>query len=144
MISLPPTFTQFIRALQEHEPLTVDELWNIAAFLQLVLLESILNAAHALLRAARVRQTRRCSPRAYRAYFPSIRTDWSFLIEPLIAFDVELRQDPEGIYEKMDFESRQLYRKRVAFIARQSDCTETEVAQAALDLARDGSSTRHG
>src|SRR5580692_951321 len=35
----------------------------------------------------------------------------------------------------MDFESREAYRKRVAEIARFSDCTELEVAQAALTLA---------
>ena len=31
-----PTFLAFIQALQAHEPLTFDELWNIAAFLQFV------------------------------------------------------------------------------------------------------------
>jgi hypothetical protein len=39
----------------------------------------------------------------------------------------------------MDFESRELYRKRIAFIACRSDCTESQVAQAALDLAGQGS-----
>jgi cyclic beta-1,2-glucan synthetase len=29
----------------------------------------------------------------------------------------------------MDFDSREFYRKRVAFIARHSDCTESQVAQ---------------
>ena len=61
----------------------------------------------------------------------------SSLIEPLIVFDATLRQDPAGAYAAMDFESRELYRKRVASIARHSDCTEPQVAQAALD-ARPG------
>ena len=39
----------------------------------------------------------------------------------------------------MDFDSREFYRKRVAMIARRSDCTETQVAQTALELARQGS-----
>ncbi len=38
----------------------------------------------------------------------------------------------------MDFDSREFYRKRVAMIARRSDCTEAQVAQTALDLAREG------
>ncbi len=43
-----------------------------------------------------------------------------------------LLQDPAETYERMDFDKKRLYRKRVAFIARHSDCTESEVAQAAL------------
>ena len=38
----------------------------------------------------------------------------------------------------MDFESRELYRKRVAFIALHSDYSENEVAQSVLNLAREG------
>ena len=33
----------------------------------------------------------------------------------------------------MDFESRELYRKRISFVARYSDCTEVEVAEIALE-----------
>ena len=40
---------------------------------------------------------------------------------------------PVNAYRFMDFDSREAYRKRVAEIARYSDCTEMEVAQAALD-----------
>ena len=46
------TFTAFIRALQDHDPLTVFELWNLAAFLRFCLLEAIIDQAHALLRNA--------------------------------------------------------------------------------------------
>jgi cyclic beta-1,2-glucan synthetase len=61
--------------------------------------------------------------------------DWFSLIEPMVVFDPILQQDPAGAYLPMDFESREAYRKRVAAIARHSDCTESEVAKAALDLA---------
>ena len=64
-------------------------------------------------------------------------TDWAYLMEPLILFDAALRHDPAQAYSNMDFDSREFYRKRVAFIARHSDCTEYQVAQAALDLARE-------
>ncbi len=53
----------------------------------------------------------------------------------MVVFDPILQQDPAGAYLPMDFESREAYRKRVAAIARHSDCTESEVAKAALDLA---------
>ena len=65
--------------------------------------------------------------------------DWVYLIEPLIVLDKFLRQDPAGTFEEMDFETRELYRKRIAIVARRSDCSESQVAQAALELARGGS-----
>ena len=71
-------------------------------------------------------------------------TDWAFLMEPLILFDAALRQDPAQAYASMDFDSREFYRKRVAFIAHHSDCSEYQVAQAALDLARESQAKSAG
>ena len=133
----PQSFQAFIRALQEQEPFTVGELWNIAAFLKFALLESMLEEAQTLLR----------SPESVTAPLLPVRlkslrsighAKWVYIIEPLIAFDAILRQDPGGTYERMDFESREQYRMRVAIIARYSDWTESQVAQGALDLARQG------
>jgi cyclic beta-1,2-glucan synthetase len=56
--------------------------------------------------------------------------DWVSIIEPLITFDALLREDPAESYSCMDFESRESYRKRIAFIAR------------ALRLQRDPGSSR--
>src|SRR5204863_2783779 len=50
-----------------------------------------------------------------------------------------LRQDPAGAYAGMDFESRDLYRKKLANIAEHSDSTELEVAEAVLSLSREAS-----
>ena len=128
------SFDLFVRVLQEREQLTVDELWDFPAFLKFALFEAILDEAEEELR----------SPESVPASFFVVRFnslrmianwDWSSVIEPLIGFDAILRQDPAGIYGRMDFESRELYRRRIAFIARRSDCSEAQVAQAALDLA---------
>ena len=131
------TFRSFVRACQEHEPFNVDELWNIAAFLRFVLLEWILERTRTLLRSSGS-----AGAEALPVWLKSLRAitnaDLVFLIEPLITFDALLKQDPAGAYVRMDFESRELYRKHIALIARYSDCTEREVAQAALDLAREG------
>ncbi len=130
-------FHDLIDALQAHDPLTLDELWIVSGILKFTLLEALLDDARILL----------CSPDAIAgppllAHLTSLRaiadTDWPSLMEPLIQFDAALRQDPAQAYGSMDFESREFYRKRVAFIALHSDCTETQVAQAALDLAREG------
>lgn len=130
----PESFSTFLRDLQTREPLTLEELANIASFLQFVVLESLLNEARAWLRSPKSESSPDLA-----AYLNSLvairRAAWAELIEPLIVFDGLLRQDPARAYEHMDIQSRELYRQRVAFLARRSDCTEVEVAQAALDLA---------
>jgi cyclic beta-1,2-glucan synthetase len=132
-----PTFRMFIGELQAHEPLAVEELWSITNFLQFVLLESLLAEARALLGSSVALQQSLVAVR-----LRSLRTinhaDWVSIVEPLIAFDATLREDPAEAYACMDFESRESYRKRVAFIARHSDYTESEIALAALELAREG------
>ncbi|MGH9604448.1 MAG: glucoamylase family protein, partial [Terracidiphilus sp.] len=138
-----PTFHAFVREFQAREQLTVDELWDFPAFLKYGLLESLLDQA----------QSQFSSPEsvvasAFSQRLGGLRTignlDWAFQIEPLIAFDSLLLEDPAGVYGSMDFESRELYRKRIALIARRSDCTESEVAQAALDLAQRGQTQSNG
>ncbi|MGA7341897.1 MAG: glucoamylase family protein [Terracidiphilus sp.] len=132
-----PAFRDLIHALQAHDPLTLDELWNASAFLKFTLLELLLEDARLLMRSPGS-----APGSSVAAHLKSLRTvthtDWAFLMEPLILFDATLRQDPAQAYASMDFDSREFYRKRVALIARHSDCTESQVAQAALDLAREG------
>jgi len=126
----------FIQGLQKHEPLTLDELWNLPAFLDFILLESILDKAGLLLQRPHLNPVLPIG-----THLKSLRSisnaDWQSLIEPLILFDSSLRQDPAHAYAAMDFSSREMYRHRVAFVAHHSDCTESEVAQAVLDLARE-------
>jgi hypothetical protein len=131
------TFRSFVKAYQAAEPFTVGELWNIAAFLRFVLLETMLDDARKLLRSPDAEMASALSVRL-KSLRAITNTDLVFLIEPLITFDAHLNQDPSGTYTRMDFESREIYRKRIAYVARNSDCTEGQVAHAALDLARRG------
>jgi cyclic beta-1,2-glucan synthetase len=132
-----PTFHAFMEAVQAHEPLNVEELWSIGTFLKFALLQLILVMARDMLRSAGSD-----SVPLLLAHIKSMQSvsnaDWVYLIEPLIVLDEFLRQDPAGAFEHMDFESRELYRKRVALVARRSDSNESRVAQAALELAREG------
>ena len=130
------TFRTFICDLQAFEPLEVGELWSITSFLSFALLESLLVEARTLLGTPAGLQKPLISVRL-RSLRIINRADWVSIIEPLIAFDATLRQDPAECYGCMDFESRECYRKRVAFIARHSDYTESKVALTALELARE-------
>src|SRR5664279_1324775 len=130
------TFSAFVHALQAHDALLVIELWNLPGFLRFCLIEQIIQTAHATLN-----RTDSSSSSLLTAQFSSMRlianTDWAGVIEPLIVFDTILSQDPIKTYPLMDFETREVYRNRVASIARKSDCTESQVAQHALDLSRE-------
>jgi hypothetical protein len=130
------SFQAFVRALQVHEPLTLDELWDFGSFIKLSLLESLLDFAPVLERAPESVIAAPFSVRL-RSLRTAANADWTTLAEPLITFDSVLSQDPASAYSRMDFESRESYRQRVAFLARRSDSTELQVAQAALDLARE-------
>ncbi len=128
------TFCSFISELQIHEPLTSGELWSFAGFLKFALLELLLAEANSLLRAPSGAQ-QSMIPIFIKSLRVIGRSDWVAIVEQLIAFDATLRQDPAGVYGCMDFESRELYRKRVAFIARHSDHSESGIALMALELA---------
>jgi cyclic beta-1,2-glucan synthetase len=127
----------FIDQVQQHDALELNELWALAPVLKFLLLEEIIMQANGVLQdeeshteaGAELLKTRMRSLRDI-GY-----ADWFTLIEPLVVYDPVLQQDPVNAYRFMDFDSRESYRKRVAEIARYSDCTELEVAQVALNLA---------
>ncbi|HLI30670.1 MAG TPA: glucoamylase family protein, partial [Terriglobia bacterium] len=64
-------------------------------------------------------------------------TDWQQLFEEANRTEKILRDDPPGVYPKMDRESRDLYRKVVLQLAANSAFTETEIAATAVNLARE-------
>src|SRR5581483_4903234 len=122
----------YLNAFQKNTPLRMRELWALVPALKLHLLEEIARDAPQLLKnhqavlgtGACVRSLRELS-----------ETNWKDILEPLIAFDQILRQDPAGAYANMEFESRDLYRNRIVKLSDRADCSETEIASEALKLA---------
>src|ERR1700722_7278397 len=127
----------FIDRVQQYDALELEELWALASVLKFLLLEEIITQANGVIQepeshteaGAELLKTRMRSLRDI-GY-----ADWFTMIEPLVIYDSVLQQDPANAYLAMDFDSRESYRKRVAEIARHSDCSELEVAQVALALA---------
>lgn len=132
-----PTFTAFVRAVQEHDPLTVFELWSVPAFLRFCLMEGVVEQALALLKDPSQTDSGQI-PALMGSMRTVANTAWQTVIEPLIAVDAALNQDPAGAFVISDFETREIYRSKIAKIARNSDCSEVQVAEHALDLAREG------
>jgi cyclic beta-1,2-glucan synthetase len=127
-------FTSFCQGFQEKTTLDLRELWALVPGLKLALLEQI--AA----RGRRAVQDPKGSGQGVGVCIRSLREvtqiQWKGVLEPLILFDQILRQDPVGAYPNMDFDSRDLYRDKLARIARRSDCSEMEVAREVLALAQ--------
>lgn len=126
-------FTAYVQAFQEVTVLEMEELWTLIPVLKLVLLEQIAVRGRRLLQDP-------TGSHGLDAMVRSLRdvgqTSWKNVIEPLILFDHILREDPAGTYPRMDYNSRELYRKKLVNIADHSDCTEMEVASEAIALAR--------
>src|ERR1700694_821433 len=64
-------------------------------------------------------------------------TDWREFVETMSIVDHKLRQDPQGVYGKMSFATRDSYRHVVERIAKNSKASECEVASNAVRLAQE-------
>jgi cyclic beta-1,2-glucan synthetase len=65
--------------------------------------------------------------------------DWRDFTEAASAIETILREDPGGVYGRMDFITRDRYRHVVERLAKGGALSEVEVAQTTLRLAREGS-----
>jgi cyclic beta-1,2-glucan synthetase len=135
----PDAFKAYLDQLQIDDPLDLEELWALPTLLKFHLLEEILTQARAMLDdPSEVDPERKeALSLCIKAFREAGYASWPSLLEPLIVFDTLLRQDPVNAYAKMDFETRESYRRRVAKYARHSEYSETQVAAATLELARE-------
>ncbi|MBN1548730.1 MAG: hypothetical protein JW902_18920, partial [Syntrophaceae bacterium] len=62
--------------------------------------------------------------------------DWRQFVDTMSAVEQSLREDPAGIYDRMDFTTRDQYRHIVEEVAKKSSLSEKEVAGEAINLSR--------
>ncbi|MCL5674950.1 MAG: cyclic beta 1-2 glucan synthetase [Candidatus Omnitrophica bacterium] len=62
--------------------------------------------------------------------------NWHEFVETHSVVDSVLRTDPSGVYEKMDFSTRDKYRRTIEQIAKHSSFSEEEVAKKTIELAK--------
>ena len=70
--------------------------------------------------------------------------DWREFVETMSIVEQTLREDPGGVYGKMDFATRDRYRHVVEKIAKSSPLSESEVARQAIQLAHEGAARKGG
>ncbi|MHB1942876.1 MAG: glucoamylase family protein, partial [Acidiferrobacteraceae bacterium] len=68
--------------------------------------------------------------------------DWRAFVETLSIVERTLHADPAGAYGAMDFATRDSYRHVIENIAKQSHQTEGQVAERAIQIAREGATRR--
>ncbi|MFN8489340.1 MAG: glucoamylase family protein [Caldilineaceae bacterium] len=146
---------RFVAAFQETQPLTMGELWALPIMLRICLLESLAQAAGRLTKLFRNETAR--EPGLVFPYtlsdtdivancIPSLRKidseDWNEFFEDVSLVHQLLCQDPVDIFARMDFPTRDRYRREVEKLARATKQPEIRVAQNALDLANTAYSER--
>jgi cyclic beta-1,2-glucan synthetase len=127
-------FANYIQEFQKITVLKVAELWMLIPVMKLVLLEQIANRAAFLLRDPSASDG---VQHLVRSLQEIKQTSWKAVIEPLILFDQVLREDPAGSYARMDYDSRELYRRKVVEISDHCDWSEIKVATEVLAMSRE-------
>ncbi len=139
----------FLRVYQEECPLTMGELWAFPLLLRITLLDELSFLGGTLVRteppeflnqvSAPLQEEGSVEERtsgAIRSLRAAAREDWNRFFEATSRVDDLLRKgDPARIYARMDFPTRDRYRKTVEESARASGRSEEEVAGIALEMA---------
>src|SRR3984957_16766886 len=138
----PESLTTYVQQAQQYDALLLQEITVLPQALKLAQLEYILDRADEAFAAGPLPPIEQ-SP--FSAILHSMRRlnqfEWRNVLEPLIAFDAILRQDPCQVFAEMEDETRHNYHLRVAELAHDADATEVETAQIALRLAREAFAT---
>ena len=155
-----PSAVAFVNAYQRAGSLTMAELWAFPAMLRLACLEELVQAFSTLLPALAppfalpakalpekspthlaLQDSERVSC-AISALVAISTIAWPRFFEQVSQVEALLRNDPAGVYEAMDFATRDRYRHAVEDIAERAPITETAVAAAAVALAEQQAAER--
>jgi cyclic beta-1,2-glucan synthetase len=125
-----------VEAYQDVAPLRLGELWALPTFLRIVALERLAEAASSELSAARAGSAAERTVRSSVLTLHALeRHDWTGFVEAASRVERRLRDDPAGVYARLDEETRDRYRKRIERLAAASGSSEGEVADAAVGIA---------
>jgi cyclic beta-1,2-glucan synthetase len=138
---------RLVEEFQALCPLSMAEVWALPVLLRIVVLESLADAVTiALPPEGPAGDTP--ADQSVGACIRSLRTletmDWKAFFEEVSATERILREDPAGVYARMDFDTRDRYRKVVEELAARSDWSEEAVAREAVRRSREGMGGRRG
>ncbi|HEY9117266.1 MAG TPA: hypothetical protein VIN11_05535, partial [Roseivirga sp.] len=137
---------EFLEAYQEEVPIKMSELWAFPLMLRLTLIEILSGTIFDLIENKKaVHNTNNVAfsqlnpseivARSLRTLILLDHINWKSFFEVHSLVERILSKDPAGVYPSMDFESRDLYRKKVEHFSEQSNYDEEEIAQIVVNLA---------
>ncbi|MGD2050287.1 MAG: cellobiose phosphorylase, partial [Chloroflexota bacterium] len=148
----------FVISYQEGRPLATGELWALPIMLRIVILEVLVHAVATVLdEKGPVKEP----PVVVSTELPadtltgncilSLRVianqDWKDFFESVSLVEQKLAEDPTAIYWRMDFDTRDRYRKEIEKLAKSTPHNELDIARATIQLARQndpaGQENRH-
>ncbi len=147
-ITLPATI-EYIRAYQRKTPLTIAELWAFPTMLRIACLEVLVSSLSAVLRE----QVKEPFPPTAEANEPYSLDDtervarsianlsliasisWKDFFDRTSSVEHVLSKDPANFYARMDFETRDRYRKAVETISSYAERSEVEIANSVVRCA---------
>jgi len=144
----------FVQVYQRITPLTMGELWALPTMLRIGIIECL---TWAIMQATGIQADDEDSVSTWAPSFQepvseaivgncivSLRAlatqDWKAFFESTSRVDETLRRDPAEVYSRMDFDTRDRYRKVIEELARATDRNEEEVA---LEVVRLAERARH-
>jgi cyclic beta-1,2-glucan synthetase len=141
------TVTRFLDAYQERTPLTIAELWALPTFLRLGCLEVLVAAFERLDPSLRppfpmddmpgiALEDTECVGRAISNLRTIASISWKDFFCRTSRVEAILREDPARMYQRMDFETRDAYRRAIEQLARRCPHSELEIAERAVACAR--------
>jgi cyclic beta-1,2-glucan synthetase len=139
---------RFVRVYQERHPLTIGELWAFPTMLRIACIEILVAATSTFYERVPVpfepsewardphslEETERVA-RAIANLGLIASIPWEEFFDQTSVVEETLRLDPSGQYSRMDFATRDRYRREVERIAAKAATDETEVAAAAIRCA---------
>ena len=142
--------------IKNAPPLTIAELWALPTFLRLGCLEVLFAAFERLDRSLRppftiddlpdiALEDTECVGRAISNLRTIASISWKDFFCRTSRVEAILREDPARMYQRMDFETRDAYRRAIEQLARRSPHSELDVAERAVACARQavGGPLRH-
>jgi hypothetical protein len=115
----------FAETLRETQALDIEELWAFPAMLKFAIVERLCSNL----------DSERLVAGCVRTLWALEAISWKAFVETASRTEAALRQDPGGVYSRMDLATRDRYRLELSRIACRAKLTEEDVAKAALQCA---------
>lgn len=130
------TLINYISSYQTEACLQANELRTISTMLRHILIENLRRLATHISRSAEHTEDQISIRNNITSLGIVAATDWQDVIETLSVVERILGTEENGVYSKMDPETRDLYCRAIEQIARGSKLTESEIASFAIQLAK--------